>query len=68
MFEYKFVEVPIKKTFTSKKATAKTIDNIKNIIDENAKESWRFVQIFSPIGDGLLVADHYEIIFERKIN
>jgi len=43
------------------------MNNIKEIINEHAKDGWRFIQIFSPIGEGLLIADHYEIIFERKL-
>jgi hypothetical protein len=28
----------------------------------------KYKEDFSPVEDGLLIADHYEMIFEREIN
>ena len=28
---------------------------------------WRFVQVFTQIGEGLIGPDHYEVIFEKEI-
>lgn len=67
MYEYKFVEVPIKKVFTSKKTTSKTMDDIKASITENAKDGWRFIQVFTQVGEGLITPDHYEVIFEKEV-
>jgi len=67
MYDYKFVEVPIKKILTSKKTTTKTMDDIKSTIISNAKDGWRFVQVFTQIGEGLIGPDHYEVIFEKEI-
>ena len=44
------------------------MQNIKEIVTAHAKEGWRFVQIFTPVAEGLIIPDHYEIIFERKKN
>ncbi len=67
MYDYKFVEIPIKKIFTSKKTTTKTMDEIKSTIIDNAKDGWRFVQVLTQVGEGFIVPDHYEVIFEKEI-
>lgn len=67
MYDYKFVEIPLKKIFTSKKATSKTMGDIRSSIKEHAKDGWRFVQVFTQVGEGFIVPDHYELIFEKKI-
>lgn len=67
MYDYKFVEIPIKKLFTSKKTTSKTMNDIKSTITEHAKHGWRFVQVFTQIGEGLITPDHYEVIFEKEV-
>ncbi|WP_019639815.1 DUF4177 domain-containing protein [Paenibacillus fonticola] len=64
MLEYQFVEVPIGK---SKKSLQKAEASYREIIRSKAGEGWRLVQIFTPVGDGLLVPDHYEIIFEKNV-
>ncbi|MGV8147262.1 MAG: DUF4177 domain-containing protein [Alkaliphilus sp.] len=66
MFEYKFVKEPIKKIATSKKSMEKNVDNIKDLIQKEAKKGWRFVQIFTTVGEGLIVPGWYEVIFEKE--
>lgn len=68
MFEYKFVEIPIKKFFTSNKTNLKTKEVIRSSITENAKEGWRFVQCITQVGEGLIIPDHYELVFEKRVN
>lgn len=67
MYDYKFVKIPIKKFCTSKKTTIKTMNDIKSTIAEHAKDGWRFVQVFTQIGEGIITPDHYEVIFEKEI-
>ena len=67
MYEYKFVEIPIKRLFTNKKTIKHTTEKIRNTISENAKDGWRFVQTITIVGEGFLVPDHYEIIFEKEL-
>ncbi|ASA20210.1 hypothetical protein B9T62_04975 [Paenibacillus donghaensis] len=63
MYEYKFIDIPLKK---SKKALIVTEADYQELIRSHAAEGWRLVQIFAPMGDGLLIADHYQIILERS--
>ena len=46
MFEYKFIEVPLKKGLQAKKGD--TLNECKNIINEEAKNGWRLKQIIPP--------------------
>lgn len=66
MYEYKFVQVPIKR-FSSKSALHQAIQECQQVVKSQANEGWRLVQIFTPVGEGLLVADHYEIILEKEL-
>ena len=67
MFEYKFIKHPIKKLKTNSKTTDETVRQIQEIIRIHAEDGWRFVQIFSPVGEGLISVKHYEIILERQL-
>ncbi|MGL5416155.1 MAG: DUF4177 domain-containing protein [Clostridium sp.] len=67
MFEYKFVEVPLKGGFKVKKG-----DNFqvcKDIINEEARSGWRLKQIVVPPADntGVYCPYSYQIIFEKEI-
>lgn len=64
MLEYEFIQVSIGK---SKKSLKEAEATYQEIIRTKGREGWRLVQIFTPVGDGLLVPDHYEIIFERTV-
>lgn len=63
MFEYKVVRVEGKGVFNRKPE-----GDYLSVIEDNAKEGWRFVQIFKPMI--LLVwaiPAYYELIFEREV-
>lgn len=68
MFEYKFIEVPLKQGFKVKKGDHFEI--CKNIINEEAKNGWRLKQIVVPPADsnGIYCPYCYQIIFEKKID
>lgn len=68
MCEYKFVTIPIKKTFTNKKTKEQEISEVENITNSYANEGWRLTQIFSPLGEGNITPDNYVLIFEREKN
>ena len=65
MYEYKFVRVDLKGFWIS---TKKPKEDHHKIIEEHAKEGWRFVQIFAPAvsvaGGG--IPEYFELIFERE--
>lgn len=46
MYEYKFIEVQIKKVFRVK--TGDTFEQYKNLIKKEAKNGWRLRQVIVP--------------------
>ena len=68
VFEYKFIEVPLKQGFKIKKGDH--FEKCKNIINEEAKNGWRLKQIVVPPADsnGLYVPYCYQIVFEKEIS
>ena len=58
--EYKFIRIDIKGILSPKLEK-----DYHDIIDEQAKRGWRFVQIFAPPITGKGYALFYELIFER---
>ncbi|KKX99876.1 hypothetical protein VN21_17540 [Paraclostridium benzoelyticum] len=67
MFEYKFIEVPLKQGFKVKKGGH--FEGCKNIINEEAKNGWRLKQIVVPPADnnGMYCPYCYQIIFEKEM-
>lgn len=67
MYEYNFIEVPLKSGLRTK--TGDTFIECKNIIQEEAKKGWRLKQVVIPPNEktGVLTAYCYQIIFEREI-
>lgn len=63
MYEYKFVQVELKKGLM--KNTPK--EDYHEIIREEAKNGWRLVQIFAPSVVGYGTAENFELIFEKEI-
>lgn len=63
MYEYKFIKIEFKRL------SGKPKEDYQEVINEQAKEGWRFVQIFSPelASSGVGIASHFELIFERKV-
>ena len=59
MYEYKYVEAQLGGFFTEA--------NHREIINENAREGWRLVQVLPTHYNGHGKPTQYEIIFERKI-
>jgi len=66
MYEYKFVKVSIKQLFPSRKAVDASTEEIRKIIIDHAKEGWRFVQVYTPIGQRMITGNNYEVIFEKE--
>lgn len=67
MYEYKFINVPVDKSFKVKRGDS--FEKCKEIIKEEAKNGWRLKQIVTPINEktGINVTYAYEIIFEREV-
>lgn len=63
MYEYNFVNIPFKKLSGNPR------EDYREVIQDQAKEGWRFVQIFSPdlATSGVAVGTYYELIFERPV-
>lgn len=61
MYEYKFVQVELKHGLL--KSTSK--EDYREIIQQNAEEGWRFVQIFAPGTGTVGSVDNFELIFEK---
>lgn len=67
MYEYKNVTLTSKIKLSSKQG--EIIEQCMDIINEQAKQGWRLVQILTPINEkSWMVPYGYEIIFERQIN
>ncbi len=61
MYTYKFVKVELKSGWMRKKPK----EDYHEIIQDHAKEGWRFVQIFAPAISGYGAAPFFELIFEK---
>ena len=61
MVEYRFVKIELTGALPPKKP----VEDYHKIIEKNAKEGWRLVQIFSPVVAAGPFAAFYELIFER---
>ena len=61
MFEYRFVTIKL----TSFRGKPK--DDYHKVIEENARNGWRLVQIFAPVAAGLGFPTSYELIFEKQL-
>ncbi len=66
-YEYKFVEVPIKRGLKIK--TGDTFEECKKIINSNSEQGWRLRQIVMPLNEktGVFTANSYQIIFEKEL-
>jgi len=62
MFEYKFVKISLDGILNYKPKV-----EYKGIIAEQAKEGWRFVQIFAPGTNAYGSPSYFELIFEKEI-
>jgi len=63
MYEYKFVRVDVEGVWTRRP----TVPHHR-LIEEYAKEGWRFVQIFAPaVSAGPTKVDYFELIFEKEV-
>ncbi|WP_436513748.1 DUF4177 domain-containing protein [Clostridium thermobutyricum] len=61
MYEYKFIKLEIKGLFSIEPK-----QDYHKIIEENAREGWRLVQIFAPPLGTEGKAYYYELIFEKQ--
>jgi hypothetical protein len=64
MFEYKYVKIEMK----SKLFSYGPRQDYREIVEQHAKEGWRFVQIFAPGTRGYGIASYFEIIFEKQVD
>lgn len=66
-YEYKFVEVPVKYSFKTK--AGDSFENCKSIIQQEASNGWRLVQIVIPLSEKKVMygALGYQIIFEKSV-
>ena len=62
MYEYKFVKIDLKGILPPKSP----VEDYHKIIEENAIEGWRLVQIFAPVVSAGPFAPYYELIFEKE--
>lgn len=62
MYQYKYVTIALKSGFLKSKPQ----QNYQQVIDEHAKDGWRFVQVFAPSISGYGNAPYFELIFEKK--
>jgi len=60
MYEYQFVKIYTEGTLVKK------LPNYQEIINQNAADGWRLVQIFNPIYEGAYPS-FIEIVLEREI-
>lgn len=72
MYEYKFIEVPLKKGFKVK--SGDTFEECKSIIYKEAKNGWRLKQVLIPANEntgflapGLYAPYCYQIVLEKEI-
>jgi hypothetical protein len=66
MYEYKHISYPIRITLKSKKG--ENFQKAFSIIEAEAKNGWRFVQMISPTNEKSgLMPYCYELIFEKEI-
>ncbi|OXS64691.1 DUF4177 domain-containing protein [Priestia filamentosa] len=62
MYTYEYVKVEVNRW------KGKPKEDYKEIIDEYANRGWKLIQIFAPAISGYGSADHFEIIFEKKLD
>ncbi|MBC8236143.1 DUF4177 domain-containing protein [bacterium] len=62
-YEYKFMKIEMKSGFW----TDTPKQEYHEIINEQASDGWRFVQIFAPATSGYGSAAYFELIFERPV-
>ncbi|EMN7728507.1 DUF4177 domain-containing protein [Bacillus cereus] len=64
MFEYKFVKVEFHWGLTR----SKLAEDYQEIIQEHARDDWRFVQIVVPTIGSSGQPEYFDLIFEKKIS
>ncbi len=71
MYEYKFIEIPLKKGFKTK--SGDTFKECKQIIHKESESGWRLKQIVIPANEntgfstpGVAAPYCYQIVFEKK--
>ena len=63
MYEYKFIKIEFTKLSSKPKL------NYQDVIRENAKDGWKFIQLIAPelATSGIGTASYYELVFERPL-
>ena len=67
-YEYKFVRVGEGKLKPYSAAKRNIFNEYQQVIQDHAKDGWRFVQIFAPAMSGYGGSTYIECIFEREIS
>jgi hypothetical protein len=62
MYDYKFIKVDLKTTLRGTKPK----EDYHGIVDQQAADGWRLVQIFAPPISGYGSAPYFELIFEKQ--
>lgn len=63
MYKYEFVRIELR----SGLFRSKPKENYQNIINDYAKNGWKFKQIFAPSTSGYGSSSYFELIFEKKV-
>jgi hypothetical protein len=61
MYEYRFVRIELRTGFER----MKPVEDYQDVIEREALDDWRFVQVFAPPLSGTGYASFYDLIFER---
>ncbi|MNN86860.1 hypothetical protein D3C81_2043300 [compost metagenome] len=62
VYQYKFIKIDLEGFIQSKPE-----EDYKEIINEQAREGWKLLQIFAPNTYGFGTVTYMELIFERRI-
>ena len=63
-FEYKFVRLG--EGWLG--ASAKDVKNYQQIVEQNAQEGWRLIQVFAPGLGSMGTSKYFEVILERPVD
>jgi hypothetical protein len=66
-YEYKFVRLGDSRGSAWFGVQAKARKTYENVIEDHARDGWRFVQIFAPGIAAFGAAKYFELIFEREL-
>jgi hypothetical protein len=65
-YEYKFVRLGEGRSSAFFGPTDRARTSYRDVVEENAQDGWRLVQLFAPGVAAFGAAKYYELIFERE--